>query len=411
MKVLQINKFFRQVGGSERYMFEVSQLLQNEGHEVIFFAMRHPENEHSPQESFFVSTIEYGDTTPVYKLKTLWRTVGKTVYSFESRRKMRALVEAERPDMAHIHVISHQISPSILDALRDAGVPTVQSMHDYKQVCPSYQLYIHHKGEICERCLSGNYYNAVLQRCIKKSIPGSILAAGAQYLHRASHIYEKNIDFFIAPSRFMRDKLVEGGVPREKIRVLAYGIDIGAYAPNYDAGDYAVYFGRLSPEKGLTTLLHAMERIPDLKLVVVGEGPHRAELERAAERRGLVNISFVGHKDGDALKDLVRNAAFSVLPPEWYENSPLSIYESHALGTPVVASRIGGIPELIEDDESGLLFTPGDAEELAERMATLFANKDKCREMGRRGREEVERLCAKHYGGLMAVYEEARTRH
>ncbi len=411
MKVLQINKFLRQVGGSERYMFEVSQLLRNEGHEVAFFAMRHPENIRCAQEPFFVSNIEYHDTTPVYKLKTLSRTVGKTVYSFESRRKMRALLEAERPDVAHAHVISHQISPSVLDALREAGVPTVQSMHDYKQVCPSYQLYIHHKGEICERCLKGSYYNAVLQRCIKKSLPGSILAAGAQYFHRASHVYEKNIDFFIAPSRFMGDKLVEGGVPREKIRVLAYGIDISAYAPGYDAGDYAVYFGRLSPEKGLTTLLHAMERIPEFKLVVVGEGPQRAELEKAAEQTGLGNVSFVGYKDGDALKDLVRYAAFSVLPPEWYENSPLSIYESHALGTPVVASRIGGIPELVEDGESGLLFTPGDAEELSEKMAALFASEDKCREMGRRGREEAERLCAEHYGGLMAIYEEARTRH
>ena len=322
MKILHVNKFFWQSGGVERYMFEVAERLKREGHESIFFSMQHPNNFASEQSRYFVSHVEYRNTSPAYKARTLLRTVGKTIYSPESRRKMEALLRAERPDLAHIHLISHQISPSVLLALKKLNVPVVQTVHEYKRLCPSAQFYIHHKDEICERCLHGNYFHATYHRCIKNSLPASALATVAQYVHKYSGIYEKNIDFFVAPSRFMAEKLTEGGLPPEKLRVLGYTLDLEKYEPRFEPGDYAVFYGRISSEKGIRYLLDVARLQPDMRILVIGDGPQLPELKAEAKADSL-QIEFPGHKDGDELRDLVRRAAFVVVPSQWYDNSPM----------------------------------------------------------------------------------------
>lgn len=408
MRVLQINKFFFQFGGVERYMFGLSDLLRSHGHDVDFFAMRHPRNLPSAQSSYFVSHIEYRNTTWFRKLRWLPRTIGKTVYSFESKRRLRALVRARRPDVAHVHLISHQISPSILDVLRDERIPTVQTVHEYKLVCPSYHLYLHDRHEICERCLGGRYYHAVLQRCLHGSLAGSGLAAAAQYIHRGLKLYEKNIDLFLAPSQFLADKLVEGGLPPDKIRVRPLWIDYETYEPRYEPGPYLMFFGRLSPEKGLMTLLRAMAEMPDVPLRVVGEGPERPVLGEWIRSRGLTNVTFEGFQDGARLRELIRGGALTVLPSLWYENSPLAVYESHASGKPVVASRIGGIPELVDDGATGYLVDPGDVRQLVARIRSLLSDPATCESMGRRGRDRLANMCNDHYAGLTALYDEAR---
>ena len=411
MKILHINKFFWQSGGVERYMFEVSAHFRERGHESIFFAMQHPRNRSCAQERYFVSQIEYRDTSLFYKVRTTPKTVAKTVYSIESRRKMEALLQAERPDLAHVHLISHQISPSILPVLKRFGIPVVQTVHEYKRVCPSAQLYIHHKGEICERCLGGNYLHAIAQRCVKGSLAGSTLAAAAQYVHRWSGLYDNQIDRYIAPSRFMARKLAEGGVDASSVRVLPYVLNLDGYAPRHAPGDYALFFGRVSPEKGIDTLLHAMKSLPSLPLRIVGEGPARPALEEIARKNALTQVEFCGYRDGDELKELIRNAAFVVVPSVWLDNSPLVIYEAYALGKPVIASDIGGIPELVEPEVTGLLVPPGDPAALAEAMRHLAQEPARIEAMGRRARERIEGICASHYAGLMEIYAEAGRCH
>lgn len=392
-------------------MFEEARLLKKQGHTIHHFAMAHPRNYPSDDSKYFVSNIDYRSNSALYKMKMLPKTVGKTVYSLESRSKLRRLLDEKKIDIAHLHMISHQISPSILPLLKDYGIATVHTNHEYKLVCPAYHLYIHHKNEICERCLGGRYYNAIKHRCLKNSLGASVLAAFAQYIHNYFQYYEKNVDLFIAPSKFLANKLKEGGAPKEKVRYLHNSLDLKGYEPNFRVGNYAIFLGRLQPEKGIKTLIQAMALAPNFQLLIVGEGEQRKELEQYVSTQGVKNVRFVGYKTGKELKNLIRESAFLVLPSEWYENCPMVTLEAYALGKPVVASRIGGIPESIDEEETGLLFEPGNASELAEKIQILAGDKKRCEEMGRRGRAKIEQISAEHYDRLMQLYQEARRKH
>jgi len=408
MRVLQVNKFLWQSGGPERYMAEVAELLEAQGHEVAFFAMQHPRNPPSPLDRHFVSEISYRNTSFWYKLRTAARTVGKTVYSLESKRKIQALLSEYRPDLAHLHVISRQISPSILPVLKRFGVPVVQTVHNAELVCPAAHLYVERRRQVCNRCLDGGYYHAVVDRCVQGSLAASALMAAAQYAHRRTGIFERHIDLFIAPSRFLAEKLAEGGIPSEKIRHLPNFIDLRRFTPVNEMGRYALFLGRLSPEKGLLTLLEAAALAREVPLMIVGEGPQREELQRLAERQDLRHVTFAGYLDGEELLERIRQAAMVVLPSQCYENCPMVIYEAGAVGRPVVASRIGGIPELVEDGQTGFLVESGDAQRLADRMLQLYRAPELCRDMGHEGRRRIEAICAAHPDRLTAIYHEAR---
>ncbi|MEN6495921.1 MAG: glycosyltransferase family 4 protein [Thermoguttaceae bacterium] len=408
MQVLQVNKFLWENGGPERYMFELADVLQAKGHEVLFFAMQHPRNRPSPHSQFFVSEIQYRNTSAWYKLRTALRTAGKTIYSPESHRKMEHLLSAIRPDIAHLHVISRQISPSILPVLKRFGIPMVQTLHNAELVCPAAHLYIEHKRQVCERCLGGHYYHALFGRCVQGSLAASALMLVAQYAHRRMKVFERHVDLFLAPSRFLLEKLVEGGIPRERLRHLPNFIDVARYPPSDEPGSYGVFLGRLSPEKGLLTLLKAAALAREVPLVIVGEGSQREELQRLVAQNDLRHVTLAGYKRDAELVHLLRQAAFLVLPSECYENSPMVIYEAGALGRPVLASRMGGIPELVDEGETGFLFAPGDATELAERMVRLHRDPRLRRDMGQNGRRKIVALCEGHYDQLMSFYHEAR---
>lgn len=411
MKILQVDKFFWLFGGAERYMFEVSELLKHRGHDLCYFSMQHPRNFESEYSKYFVSNVEYRGSSVSYKLRTIPKTLGKTIYSFESKRKLSRLLSKERVELSHLHLISHHISPSILHVLREFDIPTVQTCHDYKWVCPAYQLYIHHKNKICERCLGGQYYHIFKHRCLKNSFCISALSGVAAYIHTAIKIVEENIDLFIAPSQFIANKLIQGGIPEKKVRYLHNFLNLNAYEPKYDVGDYAVFVGRLQPEKGIKTLIASMAIARNTPLVVVGEGEQRQELEQYVSAQGVKNVRFVGYKAGEELKNLIRESAFLVVPSECFDICPMVTLEAYALGKPVVASRIGGIPESIDEEETGLLFEPGNASELAEKIQILAGDKKRCEEMGRRGRAKIEQISGEHYDRLMELYKEAGRKH
>lgn len=380
-------------------------MLEEHGHELAYFSMEHPDNQPCAQSDYFVSPIEYKGTSLGYKLKTLSSTVGKTVYSFESQRKMAALLADFKPDLVHLHMISHQISPSILPVIRKAGIPIVQTCHEYKLVCPNYKMYIESRNEICERCLSGAYRHAIHNRCIKDSFAGSALAAGAMYFHKATQIYEKNIDLFLPPSQFMADKFAEAGIPESKLRHVPNYLNLEAYEPCYESEGYAFYMGRLSEEKGIATLIQAKATLPDLELVIAGTGPLEMELQELCTLNGIKNVRFVGYQEGDSLKALIAKAAFVVIPSEWYENDPLVTLEAFATGKPVIGARIGGIPERIVEGETGLLFESGNIEALSACLEKL-SDASLCHEMGEKARGYIEDFCDGYYDRLMQVYAE-----
>ncbi len=407
VRILQINKFFWLSGGAESYMFDLSALLESQGHEVIHFSMADPRNRPSAQSQYFARHIDYRGIGLATGLRRVGRILGGTVYSFESREKLRRLLRDLRPDIAHVHLVDHHLSPSVLHALRDESVPAVQTAHDYKLVCPNYQLYIPRTGEVCERCLSGNYYHCAMQRCLKNSFPGSALAAGAKYFHRSTGIFERNIRTFLYATDFVRTKLEQGGIPAVQLRHVPLYIDLARFRAPRAPGDYIVYAGRLSPEKGLSTLLNAMRLLPDVRLRLLGDGPQRAALESQSRELGLGNVEFTGFLSGDAYARQLAGARLLVLPSEWYETCGLVIWEAHALGVPAVGARIGGIPESIADGETGLLFEPRNPADLAEKIRALLDQPERAAAMGARGRERVEAQCGAHYERIMAAYRDA----
>lgn len=401
MRVLAANKFYYLRGGAERYFFDLCHILEERGHQIIPFSMLDGRNRPSPYSEFFVSPIEF------FEPKTLLQKLAvaqRVLYSSEAKRQIEALLTKTKPRIAHLHNIAHQISPSILRSLKEYGIPVVQTLHDYKLICPVYTMVS--AGEICERCRKYRYYNAVLHRCNRDSLAASLVNCIEMYLHKLWRTYEKNVDLFISPSQFLRRKLVEYGFDEHKVVHLPNFIDADDYPFRYAAdSDYFVFVGRLVPVKGVLTLLKAMEEVKHFRLLVMGEGYLRSELERYAEEEKLA-VEFLGYKSGHELKEIIKSSLFTVVPSEWYENLPYAILESFAMGKPVVGSDIGGIPELVDHGANGLLFKVGNAQDLASKIHYLLDHQQMIPEMGRRAREKVEKAYnpESHYQQIISIY-------
>lgn len=384
MKILVVNKFYWPKGGSERVMFDLSEAYAAAGHTVVPFAMQSPDNVPTGWEDRFAPAVRYEGVRGLGAA----RAAVHAVYSRPAKRAIQALLQSEKPDVAHLHNFHHQLSPSIVDALRDAGVPTVFTLHDYKAVCPNYLLYT--QGAPCERCLGGRYHHAVVHRCVRGSWGASAVAAVEMTVHRKRRTLERGIARFVSPSRFLARRLEAAGHSPERIRVVPNGVRLGEFEPATGPGEGLLFAGRLSREKGVGTLLKAMERVPDARLTVLGTGPQEAEIRAVARERLGDRVSFPGHVDRGDLLQRVRRARAVVLPSEWYENAPMSALESLASTTPVIAARIGGLPEIVGDGVTGLLFEPGNVRELADAVERLLRHPGHAHEMGRAGRRDVE---------------------
>jgi len=385
MKILSVNKFYHVYGGADRHFFELNEVYEQAGHDVVPFAMDHPDNLPNPYDKYFVSYINFWQN-PGWRDRM--RTPGRVLYSTEARRQIRRLIEDTRPDIAHIHLIYHQISLAILPVIKEYGLPIVQTLQDYKPICATYSFV---SGDsICERCMGRRFYHAVLQRCNHGSLPASLLNSLEMYLHYALGWYDLP-DIYIAPSDFLRRKMIESGMSPDKLVHIPNFVNTDKYAYSDTSGDYFVYAGRLVPVKGVKTLLQAMKRVRcrNVRLIIIGDGPQRSELKALKERLNLENVRFVGYQSGDKLRAWMANAMFSVLPSEWYENCPISALESMAMGKPVIGARIGGIPELIGHGTDGLMFESGNAADLADQIEFLVADRQRCRDMGRAAREKV----------------------
>ncbi len=412
MKILQINKFFYRRGGSEAYFFDLIKLLEQHGHEVIHFSMSCPQNFDSPYREFFVKEINFEKREGAIRdLKKF----AHSLYSFEAKNKLEKLILKTRPAVAHLHNISHHLSPSIFSVLKKYKIPVVQTLHDYQLICPNFKLFT--EGAVCERCKKYRYWHAVLHKCVHSSYLESFAECLEMYFHRACKFYENSVYCFVTPSKFLKDKLEAWRIIKieklknqktEKIIHIPHFLEAAEYEPNYMPGDYVVYFGRLAKEKGLDVLLEAVGGT-EIKLKIVGDGPEREKIKLQITNYKLQkNIEFIGYKSGKELHDLIRGSKFVVLPSIWYENYPMSLLEASALGKPMIGSRLGGIQEIIKDNESGFLTKPGDPKDLREKMQRLWGNRSLCEQMGQRARETVLERNApdKHYERLMEIYRE-----
>ena len=411
MKILHANKFYYNRGGAESAYFALADLLARRGHEVVPFAMQDPGNIATAYSRYFVSNVELRDdgASPLAKLTAATRIL----YSREAEQKIERLIEDIRPDVAHLHNIYHQISPSILRALRRHRIPTVMTLHDYKILCPAYTLYSN--GEVCERCNGHRYYNAVLRACVRESRVKSAICALEAYFHSATGAYRKNADLFIAPSDFLRGKAIEFGVDQGRIITLPNFIDASGAPMSETYGNYFLYSGRIDGVKGLHTLLRAVRSssaISSFALWIAGDGEQRPQLEEYSRVHGLDNVRFLGQLSQDELAPVIAHARFVVLPSEWYENAPMSVLEAAARGKAAVVSNIGGLPELVRDGDTGVIVPPGDVTAWRAAIEQLLADPQRAVRMGRRARSFVEEAFGpdKHYQDLMNIYQRAGAR-
>ncbi|MCF6158926.1 MAG: glycosyltransferase family 1 protein [wastewater metagenome] len=416
MNVLQVNKFHYLRGGSERVYFGTADILAQHGHKVNFFSMVHPENVPCDTSQFFMSDVDVNSNSinPVHQIKIAFRIL----YSSEAKERISRLLDEYPVDIVHLHNIHHQISPSILDVLKKRKIPAVMTLHDYKMVCASYSLLAH--DEICERCSGGKYYRAIHRRCLKGSFIKSSLAAMEMYLHHTFLNIYKNVDIFISPSMFLKKKLIDMGFKKTIVYLPNFVTRFDAVKNETNgeihSDEYSlVYFGRLSREKGVSTLIKAAkilqaEGTMKIKFKIIGDGPLKSILEKRVENEGIHNVQFFGYMRGETLYNEIKRSTAVILPSEWYENNPVSVLEAFALGKPVISARIGGIPELVSDNGTGLTFQSGNAEDLVEKIIHMFNSRKKIAEMGENARVFVHQNFSveKYYQGLMNIYQLAR---
>lgn len=338
--------------------FEHDSLFADMGWDTAMFAMHHPLNVESRWSEYFAQELEFGFSYNA--IDTLVRA-GRVIYSLDARRQMQRLIDDFKPTIAHAHCIYHHLSPSVLSALKEAGVPVVMTAHDLKLACPAYKM-LNETG-ICEKCRGGNLLHVAANRCIRGSLGASMLVMLESAVHKSLGMYRKNLDRVVVPSRFFENKLIEWGWPREQIAYIPNFVDVEHLTPSPVTGNSVLYFGRLAPEKGVDTLMHAAAAA-GVPLIIAGTGPSEDELKELAESIDG-DITFVGRLEKDQVQAAIAQSRVVVLPSRWYENAPMSVLESYALGRIVIGARIGGIPELVQENETGFLFDVDNRDQLA----------------------------------------------
>jgi len=387
MKIIIVHNHYKQVGGEDIVFEQERQLLERKGHEVLVYT----------RSNFEV------DSYPGVKRLVLLQ---KAIWSGDTYRDFGAMLRKHRPDVVHVHNTWVMVSPSIYEICKEEGVPVVQTFHNYRLMCPAGTFF--RAGKTCEECLHHGQWRSVLHGCYRNSRLLTAAKAVMLATHRRRGTWD-GIDYFIALTEFSRSKFLAGGFAPEKLFV----------KPNFvhpdpgfstDKADYALFIGRLSPEKRVSTILTAWTRLPRrIPLYVIGGGPEAASLKEEATKKGLDYVDFQGHVPREKVIEYMRRARFLIFSSEWYENFPVTIAEAFACGVPVIGSRMGAMQEIVDDGRTGLHFNPGDADDLAAKVEWAWTHPERMQEMGREARREYEDkyTAEKNYPILMGIYEHA----
>jgi glycosyltransferase involved in cell wall biosynthesis len=388
VRVLIVHNAYQQAGGEDAVVSAEKALLLRGGNEVNQY-LRH---NHEIKSGGICSNITLGF---------------RTVWSSSARNELHQLLKEWKPDVVHFHNTFPLISPAAYYACRELGVPVVQTLHNYRLVCAAGAFF--REGQVCEDCLTKNRWQAVRHGCYRQSHGASATAVAMLAFHHWYGTWRNLVDRYIALSEFSRAKFVEAGLAAEKIVI----------KPNFifpDPGSsgrsraYAVFLGRLSEEKGLRTLLQAWSRVnPKYALRVIGNGPLFNDLQSEISRSGSSNVHLDGHLSREASLQALHGAKVLILPSHCYENFPMTIAEAYACGTPVIASGLGAMLEIVHHGRTGLHFVPGDADDLAKKIEWAWAHSDDMLEMGRNARAEYEAkyTAERNYKMLMEVYQQA----
>lgn len=379
MRILHVNKFLYRRGGAEGYMLDLAELQRGRGHDVSFFAMEHPDNQADDNADLFPPRMELNP--PPSGVAARVATSIDILYRRSARIGMDAILDRVRPDVVHLHNIYHQLSPSILRPVARRGIPTVMTLHDYKLACPTYQFL--DNGRICEACIPRRFHNAARRRCNRGSLNASVLASVELAAHTFLGSYDP-VDVLICPSEFMLAKMGEAEVYPDRLTHVPHFCDLSQISPAPAPGAGVLFAGRLSHEKGVDVLIDAAALLPaGIDVTIAGDGPDLAALRTRAETAGVADrVRFTGRLPSAELHELMRASAVVVAPSRWYENQPMVVLEAFGCARPVVASDLGGMPELITDGVSGRLVRHDDPAALADALTELATDPVRAHQMG-----------------------------
>jgi glycosyltransferase involved in cell wall biosynthesis len=367
MKILLVNKFYYPRGGDCIYTLELEKLLTEKNHEVAVFAMQHPENLPSKYSQFFPSEAVFLLSNKKRIIETILRPFG----TLEVKSKFNSLLDHFKPEVVHLNNVHTQISPIIAKLAHKRKIPVVWTLHDYKLLCPA-SAFLENNGSICDTCLKSPT-DVFKKACIKGSKFASLIGyfEAKMWNRKKLQLYA---NAFIAPSKFMKHKMEQGGYASKKIVQLYNFANNDKFTDQIikERNNEVVYVGRISIEKGVETLCKSFEKIKDARLIIIGDGPLRKELE---QKYASDNIRFMGFQSWQVIKEKLSKSAFLIIPSQWYENNPLTIIEALALGTPVLGANIGGIPELIEEKVNGMVFNSRHVRDLEKQIQAMLVYK------------------------------------
>jgi glycosyltransferase involved in cell wall biosynthesis len=388
MKILIVHNTYQQPGGEDVVVAAETRMLEQNGHTVIRYSRSNDE----------IAAMSGPERLMLVK---------NMIRSERSKQQLYALLRAERPDLVHVHNTFLMISPSVFESSRDAGIPSVQTLHNYRLLCPGWTL--SREGAVCEECLHRGLWRGVWHGCYRNSRLMTAAVALMLQTHRTSRTWEEAVDGYVALTNFARSKFIQGGLPAAAIHVKPNFLDVDP-GERTSVGRSMLFIGRLSPEKGVDVLLKAWEKLSTpIPLVIFGDGPLRKELEAQVAAKKLTNITFVGWQNRTAIFAALKNAAALIAPSLCYEGFPMTLVEAFACGTPVICSGFGGLAEIVEDGRTGLHFRPGDEDDLAGKIEWACDRQGTFSAMGREARAGFEKhFTAKaNYQLLLEIYEKA----
>lgn len=409
MKILLVNYRYFISGGPERYYFNIKEILEQNGHEVIPFSVKSSRNIKNDYEKYFLDIVDDEVYFAQAKKKTprmILKSFTRMFYSFEAKRKMRQLIRDTRPDIVYIMQMHNKISPSIVDAARAEGVPVIQRISDFQYMCPN-ALFYNDKCGVCEDCLKGKRMSCVKYRCVLNSPVYSAIKMAAKWLHDVMHVTKK-IDAFVVPSSFTLERLKEYGIPQEKLNHIPTFFNLKEIDPKVEYKPFVLFVGRIEKQKGLMTLIKAFENTEyNLKIIGFSNDGYEDELKNYLKDKKH-NIEFLGRKKFEEIVPYLKSCLCTTVPSEWYDNFPNVILESFAYKKAVIATDFGSLPELVHENQTGLTFKYADRNDFRSKIKFMFENVDKAKFMGENGYKQVITSYSpqQHYKQLMELFKE-----
>ena len=407
MKILLVNYRYFISGGPEKYMFNIKKILEEHGHEIIPFSVHSNKNVETEYAKYFVEPIGGRDATYFEECKktpkTIWQLMTRSIYSFEVKKAIQKEIKDTKPDLVYIIHFVNKLSPSVIKGAKQMKVPVILRLSDYFLLCPRFDFLC--GTDICEDCLTKGYRSCIKKRCVKNSLAASFIRVFSMKIHQLFHIY-KDVDAFITPSRYLKNKLIENGFNKAKIHCIPTFTTSRTQISKPIIGEYGLYFGRIAVEKGVDTVVKAYEKLPDHKVKIMGDDTtdEALHLKKYIQEKNLKNIEFIGFKAGAELEDVIKNSRFTLIPSIWYDNLPNTALESFQYSKPVIASNIGSLPELVVDGYNGYLFNPYNIDEMIEKIKILDDD-EKVQKMGANSLHRLEKKFSpnKHYELLIKV--------